>query len=390
MEQSSSNIEVSVVIPCLNEAETIASCIGKAQQSIERHALRGEIIVADNLSTDGSQRIAGDLGVRVVSVATKGYGAALMGGIADAKGDYVIMGDADDSYDFGDIFPIMQKLREGFDLVLGCRLPKGGGTIMPGAMPWPNRYIGNPVLTRIGRLFFHAPIHDFHCGLRGFRKDAYERMDLHTTGMEFASEMVIKATLLRMKITEVPITLYRDGRSRPSHLRRWRDGWRHLRFILMYSPQWLFFTPGAAFFIVGALAFALLAKGQVSMGRVVFDTNTLLVSAMFVLLGFQLISFYLFTKTFSMSEGLLPPDPKFEKFMDSLTLEAGIVAGLFSILCGIGLLVVAVRNWAAHDFGPLSYPESLRYVIPSVTLFILGVQIIFSSFVLGILRLRRR
>lgn len=384
------SIEVSVVIPCLNEAETLGTCVRKAQDALRRHGIQGEIIVADNGSTDGSQRIAASLGARVVPVSVKGYGAALAGGISAAEGTYIIMGDADDSYDFGEIFPFVEKLREGYDLVMGCRLPAGGGTIMPGAMPWPNRYIGNPILSGLGRLFFGSRIKDFHCGLRGFRSDSWRRMDLHTTGMEFASEMVIKATLLGMRVAEIPITLHKDGRSRPPHLRRWRDGWRHLRFMLMYSPRWLFFTPGALLFVVGSLTFVILSVGPLKVGGVIFDTNTLLVSAMSVLLGFQLMSFYLFTKSFSISEGLLPPDPRLEKFLDRFTLERGIVSGTILALAGGGLLAAALWQWAQQGFGPLSYPRSLRIVIPSVTLIILGVQVAFSSFFISILRLSRR
>ena len=248
-----SPIELTVVMPCLNEAETVARCIDKAKLGFEKAGLAGEIIVADNGSTDGSQRIAGEHGARVVAVAEKGYGSALRGGIEAANGCYLIMGDADDSYDFSESGKFVAKLREGYDLVMGCRLPSGGGTIAPGAMPWKNRYLGNPVLSFLGRLFFRTPVRDFHCGLRAFSREAYARISPSTTGMEFASEMVMKASIEKLRIAEVPITLHKDGRSRPPHLRPWRDGWRHLRFMLIYSPRWLFLFPGLALAAGGAL-----------------------------------------------------------------------------------------------------------------------------------------
>ena len=389
-EKKVSELEVSIVMPCLNEAETLQGCIRKAQQSIRRHDLRAEIIVADNGSTDGSREIAQASGARLVPVEAKGYGAALAGGIEAAQGRYVIMGDADDSYDFSHIFPFIEKLREGHDLVMGCRLPSGGGTVVPGAMPWKHRWIGNPVLTGIGRLFFRSPISDFHCGLRAFRKDAYQKLDMRTTGMEFASEMVIKATLRKMRVTQIPITLHEDGRSRPPHLRSWRDGWRHLRFMLMYSPRWLFLFPGIIGFLVGAFFFALLLQGPLRLGMAFFDTNTLLVSAMAIILSFQLISFAMFTKIFAISEGLLPEDPRLNRLFSIVTLEVGILIGLILAVSGLGLLLGAVVYWAKLGFGELSYPDSLRLIIPAVTSLMLGVQIIFSSFFVSILGLKRK
>jgi glycosyltransferase involved in cell wall biosynthesis len=389
-ERDESELEVSVVMPCLNEAQTLKTCIRKALQSIRQHKLKAEIIIADNGSTDGSREIAQKSGGRVVPIEAKGYGSALAGGIKAARGKYIIMGDADDSYDFSCIFPFVEKLRQGYDLVMGCRLPSGGGTIMPAAMPWKHRWIGNPALSGIGRLFFRSGTSDFHCGLRGFRKEAYQKLDMRTTGMEFASEMVIKATLKKMRVTEIPITLYKDGRSRPPHLRSWRDGWRHLRFMLMYSPRWLFLLPGMIAFMVGAFFFTLLLHGPLSLGMAFFDTNTLLVCGMSILLGFQLISFAVFTKVFAISEGLLPEDPALNRLFRVITLEVGILIGLIFSSAGLGLLIGAVVHWAKQGFGELSYPISLRLVIPAVTSLMLGVQIIFSSFLMSILGLKRK
>lgn len=390
IKESSNDIEVSIVMPCLNEAETLETCIKKARQSIDTHNLHAEIIIADNGSTDGSQEIAAELGAKVVPVKEQGYGAAISGGIAAARGKYIVMGDADDSYDFSNIFPHIKKLREGYDLVMGCRLPWGGGTVMPGAMPFKHKYLGNPVLSFIGRLFFKSPVTDFHCGLRGFSKEAVVRMDLHTTGMEFASEMVIKATLLKMKIAEFPITLYKDGRSKPPHLRSWRDGWRHLRFMLIYSPSWLFLLPGSFLLLAGTVLFLFLQQGPLNIGEVTFDTNSLLISAMSILLGFQLVTFYFFAKTFAITEGFLPPSPRFNRIFDFINLEKGILLGIVLLLAGGGTLLSAVIDWSETGFGNLSYPDSLRKVIPAVTMIILGFQTVFSSFFMSILGLRRK
>ncbi len=390
MDSPAQEIELSVVMPCLDEAETLETCIRKAKDCINEHNLKAEIIVADNGSRDGSQQIAEANGAKVINVKTRGYGAALAEGINAARGRYIVIGDADDSYDFRGIFPFVEKLREDYDLVIGCRLPSGGGSIMPGAMPLKHRLLGNPVLSFIGRLFFHSPVTDFHCGLRSFTKKAFEEMDLRTTGMEFASEMVIKASLLKMHITEIPITLYKDGRSRPPHLRSWRDGWRHLRFMFMYSPKWLFLLPGFLLLLSGTVAFLTLMKAPLTVGNITFDTNTLLVSAMAILVGFQLIAFYFFTKTFAITENLLPEDHLLKRLFTVINLEMGIVTGLSLSVGGIIFLVLSLISWREAGFGALSYPESLRKVIPAVTLIILGVQIIFSSFFMSILGLRRR
>jgi hypothetical protein len=380
--------ELTILMPCLNEAETLAACIQKARLGLERAGVRGEVLVADNGSTDGSLAIAEKGGARVVHVKEKGYGSALRGGIEAAQAKWIIMGDSDESYDFSQIQGFVQKFREGYDLVMGCRLPKGGGTIIPGAMPWKNRWIGNPALSFIGRLFFRVPAQDFHCGLRGFTKDAYARMELKTTGMEFASEMVIKATLKEMRIAEVPITLHPDGRSRPPHLKPWRDGWRHLRFMLLFSPRWLFFWPGLGLLLLGLAMAVPLTISPIRIGRVQFDTNTLLVAGMMLIVGFQVFFFGVFTKMYCVAQGLLPENRQLTTLLRWFSLERGIVAGLLIIALGLGFLIAAILKWRAAGFGQISYPESLRLVIPAVTCMTLGVQTVFSSFFVSILQLR--
>ncbi len=387
-------------MPCLNEAETLATCIQKAQQAIERGGLAAEIIVADNGSTDGSQVIAKELGARVVPVARKGYGSALIGGIDAARGRYVVMGDADDSYDFTAIAPLIDKLRDGCELVVGNRF-KGG--IEPGAMPWSHRWVGNPVLTMISRIFFHTPVGDAHCGLRGFRKDAYEQMRLRATGMEFASEMVIKASLKRMRIAEVPVTLRPDGRSRPPHLRTWRDGWRsrpphlrtwrdgwrHLRFMLLFSPRWLFLYPGLALFAFGILLSLALLPGPLYLGSLRLDIHTLLVAGFLALLGYQMVLFALFTKIFAIRAGFHPPYPPLDSVSRYVTLEVGLAAGALMVLIGVVALIVAVASWGAVGFGSLNPSLTMREVIPAVVLLALGSQTVFASFFISILSIDR-
>lgn len=382
--------DTTIVMPCLNEAETIGRCISKAKRSIERLNLRGEILVADNGSTDGSIEIAEKLGARVVRVPAKGYGSALMGGIEAAKGKWIVMADADDSYDLSNIDPFIEKLREGYELVMGCRLPRGGGKIMKGAMPWKHRWIGNPILSLVGRLFFKSPVTDFHCGLRAFTKEAYQKAGLRTTGMEFASEMVIKATLKGMNIAEVPITLYQDGRSRPPHLRSWRDGWRHLRFMLLYCPTWLFLAPGLVLLMLGALVGFRLWLGPIIINGVGFDTNTLLVSSMGVVVGLQITFFGIIARVFAVTEELLPSTEFWDKVTRVFTLEKGLLIGLLVLTSGIVFLIKGVLFWKAAGFGVIPYSEGLRKVIPSVTLTTAGVQVIFSSFFLSMLSLTRR
>jgi glycosyltransferase involved in cell wall biosynthesis len=379
--------ELSIVMPCLNEAETLETCIGKAMNWLAENNVSGEIIIADNGSTDGSQEIALSMGARVVPIEEKGYGAALSGGIDSARGKYVIMGDADDSYDFANLKPFVEKLREGYELVMGNRF-KGG--IMPRAMPPLHKYLGNPVLTAIGQVFFRSPCGDFHCGLRGFSREAIKRLDLRTTGMEFASEMVVKATLHDLKVTEVPTTLSPDGRSRAPHLRSWRDGWRHLRFLLLYSPRWLFLYPGALFMLVGGLFGLLLLAGPLTIGRVTFDAQTLLYASLSVILGFQAILFAVFTKIFAISEGLLPEDPRLNRAFRYINLEVGLITGAVLLVLGLAGSIFALSSWGAHSFGALDSSITLRTIIPSSTALTIGVEIILSSFFLSVLGMRRR
>jgi glycosyltransferase involved in cell wall biosynthesis len=380
--------EVTILMPCLNEAETLERCIVKAQRSLAELALPGEVLIADNGSTDGSIAIAEGLGARVVRVQAKGYGSALRGGIEAAHGRWIVMGDADDSYDFSRLGPFIEKLRAGADLVMGCRMPRGGGTIMPGAMPWKHRWLGNPVLSFIGRVFFDCPAHDFHCGLRGFSKEAFQRLGVQTTGMEFASEMVIKATMKGLRIEEVPITLHKDGRSRPPHLRSWRDGWRHLRFMLLFSPRWLFLMPGIVLTLLGAAGLSILALAPFKVGGARLDAGTMIVFALGAILGVQAISFACFTKVFAIAEGLLPDDPRFSKVFRYLNLERGIAVGVLLGLTGFGLLLRALLIWKGADFGDISYSENLRRLIPAVTLIATGGQIVFASFFMSVLGLR--
>lgn len=381
-------LELSIVMPCLNEAETLEVCIEKAQRSLRENGIAGEVVIADNGSTDGSQEIAARMGARVVPVKEKGYGSALAGGIDAARGKYVIMGDADDSYDFTNLTPFIEKLREGYDLVMGNRF-KGG--IKPGAMPPLHKYLGNPVLTTVARiLYWNPPCNDFHCGLRGFSKSAALEMDLRTTGMEFASEMVVKAALRKMRIAEVPTTLSPDGRSRPPHLRSWRDGWRHLRFLLLYSPRWLFMYPGALLMLAGLAAGLWLLPGPRTVGGVMLDVHTLFYAAAAVIIGYQAVNFAVFTKIFAISEGLLPEDPRLKKIFHYINLEVGLVVGAVVLLAGLAGSFWAFSSWGAHSFGPLDSTRTLRLVIPSITMIVLGVQTILSSFFLSILGLRRR
>jgi glycosyltransferase involved in cell wall biosynthesis len=382
--------EVSIVMPCLNEAETLQACIEEAWRAINNSGVKGEIVIADNGSTDDSPSIALQAGARLVHIKDKGYGNALLGGIQAATGTYVLMGDADGSYDFGELPVFLERLRQGKDLIMGCRLPAGGGTIQPGAMPWKHRWFGNPVLSGLGKLFFRAPIDDFHCGLRAFRRDAILALDLRCAGMEFASEMVVKSTVAGLRVDQVPITLRPDRRTRAPHLRSWRDGWRHLRFMLLYSPKWLFFVPGLILFTVGMIGFLVLMFGQVRIGAVTFDTNTLLICSATILIGFQILFFAVYTKTFAVRAGLLRPDPRITRLLNAQPVEWGVSIGLVLLLLGAGYLVYSVLKWQEVGFGNLSYPESLRIVIPGVTAVALGIQCIFSGFALAVLGLERR
>ena len=379
--------ELSVVMPCLNEERTLGICIQKAQQAIETMGISGEVVIADNGSTDGSQQIAESLGARVVPVAERGYGAALRAGIAAARGRYVIMGDSDDSYDFTQLAEFIGKLRQGSDLVMGNRFQGG---IHPGAMPPLHRYLGNPVLSWIGRLFFHCPVGDFHCGLRGFRRDAITQLNLQSLGMEFASEMVVKATLFHLNVSEVPTTLSPDGRGRPPHLRTWRDGWRHLRFLFLYSPRWLFLYPGLALMVLGMAMGAWLLPGPQMIGAIAFDYHTLLFAAMAVLLGFQAVNFAVFTKIFAVTERLIPEDPRLSRLFRYAKLETGLIVGSSLACLGGFSWILGVTYWKSHGFGPLDPDKTLRIVIPGLVALVLGVEIILSSFFLSVLGMARR
>jgi glycosyltransferase involved in cell wall biosynthesis len=382
--------EVSVVMPCLNEADTLARCIDQARRALHDHRITGEIIIADNGSTDGSQEIARRMGARVVDVQAKGYGNALRGGISAARGTFIVMGDADESYDFLELPKFVEKLRQGYDLAQGCRLPSGGGTVRPGAMPRLHRWWGNPMFSAMVRTMFWAPVHDVYCGLRGFRKDLFDRLDLRSSGMEFATEMVIKSSLQNARIAEVPITLHPDGRkAHAPHLKTFRDGWRTLRFFLMYSPRWLFLYPGLLLLALGAVGYALALPGH-RIGRIHFDAHTLLFSSLAILLGHQSIVFAIFAKTVAMAEGLLPPNRRMEVFFRVVTLERGLSAGGVMLGGGLVLLAAAVNVWRIHAFGQLDYTSTMRLVVPGVTLTALGFQTLLASFFIGLMRTSRR
>ena len=382
------DIELSIVMPCLNEAETLAICITKANNWIIQNNVLGEVVIGDNGSTDGSQKIATDLGARVINVPAKGYGSALMGAIEASYGKYVIMGDSDDSYDFGNLTLFVQELRNGHDLVMGNRF-KGG--VAKGAMPFLHRYLGNPVLSFIGRLFFGSKARDFHCGLRGFRQDIVSVLNLRTTGMEFASEMVVKATIFNLKITEVATTLSPDGRSRPPHLRTWRDGWRHLRFLLIYSPRWLFLIPGVFLMLFGfILSVLIIQKPFEIIGNINLDTNTLLYAGAFMIVGFQAFIFGIFTRAYAVQAGFLPQNDQLIKWLDIVSLEKGLIAGLIIFFAGIFGTIHSLTLWNEVHFGRLDYPSILRIVIPSVVAIILGLQTILSSFFISVLNVNKK
>ncbi|MDS4028031.1 MAG: glycosyltransferase family 2 protein [Candidatus Contendobacter sp.] len=374
------DIELSIVMPCLNEAETIGRCIEKARRWFEQSGVNGEIIIGDNGSTDGSQEIAIRHGARVVAIAQRGYGAALSGATIAAKGQYIIMGDSDDSYDFSNLSPFLEKLREGYDLVMGNRF-KGG--IQPGAMPWKNRHIGNPLLTRIGQVLFNCPAGDFHCGLRGFSKAAFLRMDLHTTGMEYASEMVIKAALLNLRITEVPTTLSKDGRSRPPHLRPWRDGWRHLRFMLLFSPRWLFIYPGFTISIFGLALFFLLLPGPIRVGDLYLDIHTMVFAGAITLVGYMLLLFGLITRIIGINQNLLPSKQMLAGLRGKPILEAGSMLGAILILTGLFYGISAIVEWGSAHFGALDPTVTMRTVLLSATSMIVGFITLIFSIIFG-------
>jgi glycosyltransferase involved in cell wall biosynthesis len=380
-------IDVSVVMPCLNERATIGTCITMAQQTIDRLRLRGEVIVGDNGSTDGSQQVARALGARVISVEKHGYGAALQGAIAVARGRFVVMGDSDGSYDFTRLDLFLDKLDEGYDLVVGNRFR---GEILPGAMPSLHRYAGIPILSGIGRLFFRSPIGDFHCGLRAFRRDHIASLGLQMQGMEFASEMIVKATLFGLRLSEVPTTLSRDGRNRAPHLRTWQDGWRHLRFLLLYSPRWLFLYPGLFLFLMGTAASIWLQPGPRTVGKFTFDVGTLLFSAMAILIGAQSIGFAAFTEIFAVRRGFLPGNPRLDRFLRHVKLESGLVIGGLLVFVGAGMWLGALGYWSGTHFSNLHAARGLHMVIPGIVWLMLGFQVILSSFFLSVLSMERQ
>ncbi|MFP4845456.1 glycosyltransferase family 2 protein [Winogradskyella sp. PE311] len=373
-------------MPCLNEAETIAICIEKAQHFINSSNIIGEVIIADNGSTDGSITIAESLGAKVITVAKKGYGSALKGGIEGASGKFIIMGDADDSYDFSNLMPFLEKLRNGNDLVMGNRF-KGG--IDKDAMPALHKYLGNPVLSFIGKLFFKININDFHCGLRGFSKTAYLKMNLKTTGMEFASEMVVKSKLSNLKIVEVPTTLKKDGRTRKPHLKTWSDGWRHLRFLMLYAPNWLFLFPGIILTLIGLVFSTLLVIKPLEFDDFNLDVHTLLYASAFLLVGFQFIIFYGLTKIFAVENELLPKSNRYNKLFKILNLEKGLVIGFLLLSTGLILSYKGYSVWSSTDFGNLNASTTLRLIIPAVTTIQLGIQAILFSLFFSILGLKK-
>ena len=385
MPASADGLELTILMPCLNEVRTLTACIRKARAFLERSGVQGEIVIADNGSTDGSQALATELGARVVCVPRRGYGAALIAGIEAARGRYVIFGDSDDSYDFSRLDAFVDALRNGSQLVMGNRF---AGGVMPGAMPALHRYLGNPVLSFIGRLFFKTPVRDFHCGLRGFSRTAMLELGLRCEGMEFASEMVVKASLRGLRITEVPTTLQPDGRDRPPHLRSWRDGWRHLRFLLLFSPRWLYLYPGALLFVLGAVGLSVLSLTPLRLGTVTLDVHTLLFAGAGLVAGAQLLMFAIFSKVFSVEHGIVPPAPWVSRLREGPTLEIGLVLGVAFITIGLGLAIRSVLAWNAAAYGPFDPAVGMRIVIPATTIATLGVQILFSSMFLGVLGLR--
>ncbi|MBC8372754.1 MAG: glycosyltransferase family 2 protein [Planctomycetes bacterium] len=386
-------LELSVVMPCLNEADTLEACITKAGSCMDREGIAGEIIIADNGSTDDSVEIARRCGASVVVVERRGYGAALMAGIAEAGGKFIIMGDADDSYDFGRLGPFIEKLREGNDLVMGCRLPSGGGTIESGAMPFLHRHVGNPVFTRLARRWFSAPIHDVNCGMRGFTRELYDELNMVCTGMEFANELVIKACLHHKKVAEVPITLHRDGRvSHPPHLRTLRDGLRTLGFFLLCSPKWVFLFPGLVLIALGMLSFAMILPGPLRIGgSLELDIQSLLVGGIGCIIGYQLVIFAIFTKLLAMAKGLVPPHKGLVRLSRHITIKTGVLTGAAMTFAGVVLVVGAIVAWGGyHQFGPLEPRSFLRITIPGSILLAMGVQTIFASVFMSLLALERK
>jgi glycosyltransferase involved in cell wall biosynthesis len=382
-------VELSVVLPCLNEADTIAVCVTKALRALAAHGIAGEVVVADNGSTDGSQAIARELGARVVDVAEKGYGHALRGGIAAARGRYVLMADADDSYDLLELPKFLDKLREGYDLVQGCRLPAGGGTVRPGAMPFLHRWWGNPQFSLLARWWFRAPVHDVYCGMRAFTKECYRRLALRCTGMEFATEMIIKAARYEARIAEVPITLHPDGRkTHAPHLKTFRDGWRTLRFFLMVAPRWLFLEPGRLLVLLGLIGYAVALPG-VTVRGVHFGAHTLVFSTLLLLCGYHAILFAITVKVYAISQRIVPRDERIDRLLERVTTERATIVGVATMLAGAALFGTAVVHWARTDFGNLDYERTMRWVVPGCALIALGFETVLAGFFLGILQFFR-
>ncbi len=381
--------EVSIILPCLNEADTVGICVAKAMSALHDAHISGEVIVADNGSTDGSQTIAIEQGARVVDVNTRGYGEALKGGIASARGQFIIMADADDSYDLLDVPKFVQRLREGCELVQGCRLPAGGGRVEPGAMPRSHRWIGNPAFSLLTRWWFHAPINDVYCGMRGFTRELYDRLEMRCPGMEFATEMILKAARRDSRMSEVPITLHPDGRkSHPPHLKTFRDGWRTLRFFLMFAPRWTFLEPGKLLVLLGLIGYAVALPG-LHIAGVHFSAHTLLVATLFLLCGYQSIIFAIAVKTYAISQRLVPEDDRLDKVFRVATLERVVITGVVMVVSGAALLMIAVNYWRMAHFGDLNYEQTMRWVVPGMALVALGVQTMFAGFFIGILNFFR-
>lgn len=384
------SVEVSIVLPCLNEADTVGACVEKAVRALRDAKINGEVIVADNGSTDGSQAIAAEQGARVVDIASRGYGEALKGGIAASLGQFIIMADADDSYDLLEVPKFVERLREGFDLVQGCRLPSGGGHVEPGAMPLLHRWCGNPAFSLLARWWFHAPVNDIYCGMRGFTRELYQRLEMRCPGMEFATEMILKASRRDARMSEVPITLHPDGRkSHPPHLKTFRDGWRTLRFFLMFTPRWMFLEPGRLLILLGLIGYAIALPG-LRIAGIHFSSHTLLVATLFMLCGYQSVIFAIAVKTYAITQNLVPEDERLDRLFRHATLERVISFGALMILAGGVLLAIALNHWRLAHFGDLDYEHSMRWVIPGTALVALGVQTIFAGFFVGILNFFRR
>lgn len=381
---SNEELELTILMPCLNEAETLETCIKKAKKSLEKNKIKGEVLIADNGSTDGSQEIARKNGARVIDVPRKGYGSALIEGTKAALGKYCIMGDADDSYDFSNIMPFVEKLREGYELVMGNRF-KGG--IEKGAMPWSHKYIGTPVISFIGRLFYHSKIGDFNCGMRGYNRQSILNLDLKCTGMEYASEMIVQANLNDLKIVEIPTTLKKDGRSRPPHLKSFSDGWRHLKFLLLYSPKWLFLIPGLILVLIGIIGNIIFLFDNIRLGNVVLGIHSRLYLGAMIVVGLQMIIFSLFAKVYAVNSGMHPKKEKTSKFLSKITLEKVLILGILLILIGLGLTIYAIVIWKSKSWGALNPIDVMPITIPAVYFIMIGIQVAFTSFIIGILNI---